>query len=65
MLNNLLKVSADLQAQGYPKFPNVGEVALYALLGFIVVFLGISFLIFIVWAVGKLIDNFENKAKKA
>ena len=32
---------------------NVGEASLYALLGFSIVFLGIAFLIFVVWAVGK------------
>ena len=31
----------------------VGEAALYALLGYIIVFLGIAFLIFIVWLVGR------------
>ena len=64
MLNNLLKVSEELQAQGYPKFINIGEAAIYALLGFIVVFLGITFLIFIVWVVGKLMNSFANKPKK-
>ncbi len=61
MLNNLLKVSPELQAQGYPKYPGVGETALYALLGYLVVFLGIAFLIFIVWAVGKLMTVFDKK----
>lgn len=31
----------------------IGEISLYALLGFLVVCLGISFLIFVVWAIGK------------
>ena len=61
MLNNLLKVSPELQAQGYPKYPGIGEASLYALLGFVVVFLGIAFLIFIVWAVGKLMATFDKK----
>ena len=39
-----------------------GEAALYALLGFVVVFLGIAFLIFIVWGVGQLMVKFQ-KAK--
>ncbi len=42
---------------------NGGEAALYAALGFMIVFLGISFLIFVVWAVGQLISKFESKAK--
>ncbi len=32
---------------------SIGEAALYALIGFLVVFGGIAFLIFIVWLVGK------------
>ena len=32
-----------------------GEAALYALLGFLMVFVGISFLILVVWLVGKII----------
>ncbi|MBE5740219.1 MAG: hypothetical protein E7349_05125 [Clostridiales bacterium] len=34
-----------------------GEIGLYALIGFIVVFSGIAFLIFIVWLVGKLLSK--------
>ena len=41
-----------------------GEAALYALLGFVVVFLGIAFLIFVVWGVGQLMIKFQ-KAKAA
>ncbi len=41
----------------------VGEAALLALIGFAIVFLGIAFLIFVVWAVGKIIDAI-NKPKK-
>jgi len=65
MLNQLLKVSADLAAKGYPKDDvPFGEVALYALLGFLVVFLGISFLILVVWAVGKIMAIATNKPAK-
>ena len=65
MLNQLLKVSADLAAKGYPKDDvPFGEVALYALLGFIVVFIGIAFLIFVVWAVGKIMAFATNKPAK-
>ena len=39
-----------------------GEAALYAILGFAVVFLGIAFLIFVVWGVGQLMVKFQ-KAK--
>ena len=36
---------------------SVAESALYALLGFIVVFIGIAFLIAVVWLVGKVMSN--------
>ena len=65
MLNNLLKVSADLAAKGYPKDDvPIGEVALYALIGFLVVFFGISFLIFVVWLVGKIMAKTSSRAPK-
>ena len=44
---------------------NVGEASLYALLGFSIVFLGIAFLIFVVWAVGKGMTAFEKKAAES
>ena len=40
---------------------NPGETALYAVLGFAVVFFGIAFLIFVVWLVGKAMQNNKNK----
>ncbi len=48
----------------YPYFSNFGETLLYALVGFIVVFVGISILIFFVWLVGKLIKLSESKGEK-
>ena len=36
---------------------DIGEAALYALLGFLIVFGGISFLIFVVWLVGKVLSK--------
>ena len=42
----------------------IGEAALYALLGFAVVFLGIAFLIFVVWLVGKIMVAVEKKPGK-
>lgn len=42
MLNNLLQLEAT-----------IGETAIYALIGFLVVFGGIAFLIFIVWLIGR------------
>ena len=45
------------------EFGNIGEAALYALLGFLVVFVGIAFLIFVVWGVGKIMTKNTNKTK--
>lgn len=66
MLRNLLAVSAENAAKGYPKDIPIGEAALYALLGFLVVCFGIALLIFIVWIVGKIINKVTvmQKSKK-
>ena len=39
----------------------VGEAALYAVLGFAVTFVGIIFLIFVVWLVGKVMNTNKQK----
>ena len=57
MLMNLL--SKPLPEGG--RYVGIGEASIYALIGFAVVFLGIAFLIFIVWLVGKLMDKATNK----
>ncbi len=59
MMYNVLASTAD-------KFRtvSVGEAALLALLGFVVVFIGIAFLVFVVWAVGKIMGNREKKSTK-
>lgn len=57
MLSNLL--NSDPR-----RVVGVGEASLYALLGFLVVFVGITFLIFVVWAIGKLLVKF-NSVKEA
>ena len=62
MLMNLL-TSASLP-EGYQDV-SVGTAALYALIGYLVVFAGIAFLIFIVWLVGKLIAKAQPMQKKA
>ncbi len=36
---------------------SIGEASLYALLGFSIVFLGIAFLILVVWLVGKVMNK--------
>ncbi len=58
MIWNLLTGAADKTRE----FSSVGEAALYALLGFIVVFVGIAFLIFVVWLVGKIMTKTTGKA---
>ena len=56
----------SLLASGADPFRKVGgwEAALYALIGFAIVFAGLLFLILIVWGTGKIISSFENKGKK-
>jgi sodium pump decarboxylase gamma subunit len=43
---------------------SAGEAALYAGLGYLIVFLGIAFLILVIWAIGKLVPALETKTKK-
>lgn len=62
MLMNLL-TSASLP-EGYQDV-SVGTAALYALIGYLVVFAGIAFLIFVVWLVGKLMAKSQPMQKKA
>ena len=42
----------------------IGEAALYALLGFLVVFVGIAFLIFVVWLVGRVMTYTQKRTEK-
>ena len=52
MLANLLVDVADKT-----RIVSIGEAALYALLGFAVVFFGIVFLIGVIWLVGKVMEK--------
>ena len=61
MLTNLL-TNATLP-EGYQKV-SIGTAALYALIGYLVVFAGIAFLIFIVWLVGKFMAKPKAAPKK-
>ena len=54
-----------LAAADKTRVVGIGEAALYALLGFAVVFLGIAFLILVVWAVGKVMTATAKKPKTA
>ena len=56
MLNNIL---TNLEEK--TRMVEIPEAALYALLGFCIVFVGIAFLIAVVWVVGKLMPG--GKAK--
>lgn len=65
MLFNVLASTAD-KTREVP----IGEASLYALLGFLIVFVGIALLILVVWAVGKVMVAMQNgktasKTKKA
>ena len=57
MLNTIL---AAAETRTVP----ISEAALYALLGFAMVFLGISFLIFVVWLVGKVMTRTQKQTEK-
>ena len=61
MLMNLLQTSVPEGGA----IVNVPQAALYALIGYGVVFAGIAFLIFVVWIVGKLFAVTKTEAKSA
>ncbi len=56
----------NVLAQTTGKYREVpfGEAALYALLGFLIVFLGIAFLILVVWLVGKVMGKASGNVTK-
>lgn len=55
MFLNLL--AKEIDSPMFDKKIGVGEVAIDALIGFIVVFIGIALLVAIVWAVGKVMQS--------
>ena len=59
MLRNLLTSSLP---EGYQEI-SIGTAALYALIGFLVVFAGIAFLVLVVWGVGKGMSKKNGVAK--
>lgn len=70
MLANLLSAATSDAVNESSKVitrVGIGEAALDALIGMVVVFLGIAFLIFVVWGAGKITAAFTEKlsAKKA
>ena len=60
MLNNFLVVTSENAANGYPKHIGIGEAAIDALLGFLVVF--IALLVGIIWLVGYIMRKVSGKA---
>ncbi len=59
MLYNLLTTTA-----GKTREVSIAEASVYALLGFAIVFLGIAFLILVVWLVGKGMDKAKGISAK-
>ena len=66
-MKTLLSLTTDLlnivSFEDAPK-ATVGEAALYALIGFMVVFVGIALLIAVVWLVGKVMSGAVNTKKE-
>lgn len=68
MLNNLLaivpgnggSVAGQPQSPSNYYFDNLGEPFLYALIGFLVVFLGIALIICVIWLVGLIMKKTNN-----
>jgi len=60
MLQNIL--TSALPEGG--RYVSISEVSLYALIGFLVVFSGITFLILIVWLVGKMMSKSSKTIKQ-
>lgn len=62
-MNKLLFLTTDLlNIVSFEEAPKatVGEAALYALIGFLVVFVGIALLIAVIWLVGKVMTKTQN-----
>lgn len=68
MLNNLLAMingdgtywAGQLRDPSKKYFDNWGEPFLYALIGFVVVFVGIALIIFIIWLIGLIMRKTNN-----
>lgn len=60
MYNSLLEIAAGSDGNYY--FSNFGEALIYALLGFVIVFVGIVLIILIIWFVGFLMRKTNNFA---
>lgn len=60
MLNSLLSI--DAHGDGNYYFSNFGEAFIYALIGFLVVVIGIVLIIFIIWLIGLILRKTNNLA---
>ncbi|MDE5721234.1 MAG: hypothetical protein K2I30_00630 [Clostridia bacterium] len=60
MLNFLLSIDAHSDGNYY--FSNFGEAFIYALIGFLVVVIGIVLIIFIIWLIGLILRKTNNLA---
>lgn len=60
MLNDLLDIVARSDGNYY--FDNFGEAVIYAVIGFVIVFLGIVLIICIIWLVGLVMRKTNNFA---
>lgn len=60
MLNSLLSIDAHSDGNYY--FSNFGEAFIYALIGFLVVVIGIVLIIFIIWLIGLILRKTNNLA---
>lgn len=60
MLNSFLSI--DAHGDGNYYFSNFGEAFIYALIGFLVVVIGIVLIIFIIWLIGLILRKTNNLA---
>ena len=60
MVNQLLDFVANGDGNYY--FENFGEALVYALIGFLIIFAGISLIILIIWLIGLLLRKTDNFA---
>lgn len=63
MLSSLLETQIVIGGETVT-YLDIGEGLLYALLGFIITFLGIVILIFMIWAVGKIMSKIRMQKKE-
>ncbi|MDE7453582.1 MAG: OadG family protein [Clostridia bacterium] len=60
MLTSLLEIIPNVNGNFY--FSNKAEALIYALIGFVIVFVGIVLIIFIIWLIGLILRKTDNLA---